>query len=178
MSSRKRERIALVGFMATGKTAFGRILAKKLGWSFIDCDAVIERRERMKIARIFARKGEPYFRRAESAVLAASLKKKRAVISTGGGAVISAKNRRLLKRSAFVVWMRSPLAYILKRAGKSPARPLLNAPDRASAARRLLKTRTPLYEDCADVAVWTRAKSDLAAKAGPFLTRNSLEKNS
>jgi len=53
MPSRKRERIALVGFMATGKTSFGRLLARRLKWKFVDCDAEIEKSERMRIPKIF-----------------------------------------------------------------------------------------------------------------------------
>lgn len=174
MSSRKRERIALVGFMATGKTTFAKILARRLGWACVDCDADIARRERRSIARIFAEDGEAYFRRLESRALARALKHRNAVVATGGGAVIAARNRRLLARASFVVWMRSPLADVLKRTAKKKDRPLLNAADRAGAARKLWKKRAPLYAACADARVTTISRADLEKKAGPLLKKHGF----
>lgn len=171
MSSRQRERIALVGFMATGKSTFAQILARRLGWAYVDCDALIARREKRTIVRIFAESGEPYFRRAETRVLRTALKRKRCVVATGGGAILAAANRRALARAAFVIWMRSPLAAVLKRTAAKTDRPLLNAPDRSRVARELLRKRTPLYRACADAQVTTVSKADLKKNAEIFLQK-------
>jgi shikimate kinase len=82
------ENIVLTGFMGTGKTEVGRMLAKKLGYSFIDSDAEIEKTAGMVISAIFRDLGEAAFRDIESAVILSLAGHERAVISTGGGAVL------------------------------------------------------------------------------------------
>jgi len=79
------QNIYLVGFMGTGKTAVGEILAKRLAREFIEMDAAIEEKEGSKIVDIFAKQGEAYFRSLEKALLGELSKREDLVISCGGG---------------------------------------------------------------------------------------------
>ena len=83
--------IALTGFMAVGKSAVGRTLARKLGRRFVDLDRMIEKSEGMRVQDIFSRKGESYYRQAERQALAEVLGQEEQVIATGGGVVIRQK---------------------------------------------------------------------------------------
>jgi shikimate kinase len=81
----KPARIFLVGFMCSGKSTVGKLLADKLGYTFWDIDQVIEEREGKSIEEIFRDEGEEYFRSLERSVLEEFLEKERVVVSTGGG---------------------------------------------------------------------------------------------
>lgn len=83
----------------------GRVLAARLGWSFVDGDERIEAEAGTTIAEIFATEGEAGFRDREAEVLAQLCQRQRYVIATGGGVVLRPANRELLKRSGFVVWL-------------------------------------------------------------------------
>ena len=99
--------IVLVGFMGSGKSTIGPLVARHLGVSFVDLDAEIVRKAGMPIAAIFKAGGEAGFRRLESAVLAAALRAKPGVVAAGGGVVKSVANRKRLKmgRGVLVVWL-------------------------------------------------------------------------
>src|SRR5512145_2584761 len=92
-----KQNIALIGFMAVGKSAVGRNLAKKLRRRFVDLDRSIEKTAGMKVKEIFAVKGEPYFRELEKQTLSDILKKDGQVIATGGGVVTDDDNLALLR---------------------------------------------------------------------------------
>jgi shikimate kinase len=154
MSGARGERIILVGFMGTGKTAVGARLARRLGFAHADSDRAVVRAEGRPIREIFARRGERYFRSVESRVLARLLRRRRIVVSAGGGAVLAPRNRRLFKRGT-VVWIRAGVGTIHRRVRGNGDRPLLlGAPGglRATLAR-LLKRREPLYRRAADITV-------------------------
>ena len=95
--------IFLTGFSGSGKTTVGRIAARLLGWAFVDLDEEIERAAGSTIEEIFARHGEPHFRRLESEALAAACERDRQVVSTGGGIVVDWRNRRAMERGGVVV---------------------------------------------------------------------------
>ena len=86
----------LVGFMAAGKTTVARALAKRLDWRAIDIDEMVEQRERMPVADIFAKQGEPYFRIAERDVLTDQLGVRHVVVATGGGTFVDPQNRNMI----------------------------------------------------------------------------------
>lgn len=92
-------RIFLVGYMASGKTTIGRLLAKKLSFEFIDLDHYIELKEDMSVSNIFQLKGEVYFRQKESKYLKEVITKNRAVITVGGGTPCYGQNLELLINS-------------------------------------------------------------------------------
>jgi shikimate kinase len=152
--------IALTGFMAVGKSAVGRTLARKLGRRFVDLDKIIEKREGMKVKDIFSRKGESYFRRAEKQALAEVLFQGEQVIATGGGVVIDEENIRLLREKSFLVCLTAASEVLLRRAEKSRQRPLLEGGDRSQRIGELLAQREKNYAQ-AHIAVDT---SDLTVE--------------
>jgi shikimate kinase len=142
-------RVVLVGFMGSGKTSVGRILARRLGYRFEDMDRRIEERTGRTIAEIFRDEGEEAFRemeREEARVLA-SLPGR--VVATGGGAFTRPLTRALLQEGALTVWLRCDLDRILARIPADGSRPLAGNRDIMPA---LLAEREPFYR-MADVAV-------------------------
>jgi shikimate kinase len=137
--------IALTGFMAVGKSAVGRNLARKLGRRFVDLDKIIEKSERMKIRDIFRRKGESYFRQAEKRALTKVLFQSEQVIATGGGAVMDEENLLLLREKSFLVCLTANPEMLLLRAGDNRQRPLLEDGDRLQRIRELLAARERNY---------------------------------
>ena len=152
--------IALTGFMAVGKSAVGRTLARKLGRRFVDLDKIIEKSEGMKVKDIFSRKGESYFRRAEKQALAEVLFQGEQVIATGGGVVIDEENIRLLREKSFLVCLTAAPEVLLRRAEKSRQRLLLEGGDRSQRIGELLAQREKNYAQ-AHIAVDT---SDLTVE--------------
>lgn len=146
--------------MAVGKSAVGRTLARKLGRRFVDLDKIIEKSEGMKVKDIFSRKGESYFRRAEKQALAEVLFQGEQVIATGGGVVTDEENIRLLREKSFLVCLTAAPEVLLRRAGKSRQRPLLEGGDRSQRIVELLAQREENYAQ-AHVAVDT---SDLTVE--------------
>lgn len=155
--------IVLIGFMGAGKSHEGRLLAEKMGWRHLDSDDIIERREKMKIARLFKEKGESYFRTVESRVIKDLLLKPQVVLSFGGGAVCRKVNRHFIRRKGFVVWLRISPEVALSRTQKSKNRPLLDVKDADKAVRDLMKEREPYYRQCADAIVNNNTGSALAS---------------
>ena len=150
--------IALTGFMGTGKTEVGRILAKRLGYIFIDVDSEIEKKKGMKITEIFSRDGEPAFREIEEETIGEISCGDRLVISTGGGAVMRQKNMDNLKRKGVIVCLSASAATIVHRTRGSKDRPLINVEDPLARIKELLAVRQPYYEQ-ADITVNTESKS-------------------
>ena len=116
--------IALVGFMASGKSTIGRGLAAKLGLSFTDVDVEVEQRFDLSIPEIFERYGEAEFRRAERGTILRLLSGAPQVISLGGGACQDDVTRNALANRATTVWLDPPFDVILARLSRSSRRPL------------------------------------------------------
>lgn len=146
--------ITLVGFMGTGKTTVGRILARRLGFTFVDCDDEIEREQGVSISHIFSELGEPHFRQLEHDMIIRLSRSDKLVISAGGGAVINPENVDNMKEGGPVVCLASSPEEILKRVGGSTHRPLLQVPDPKSKVKELLDARAPFYAR-ADVTIST-----------------------
>ena len=125
--------IALAGFMGTGKSTVGRLLAERLGWRFVDTDALIEARAGRTIAQVFATQGEAAFRRLEAEICRQVAEGTRQVIALGGGALLNAETRRAVEARALLVCLDAPLDEIVRRVGQDPTRPLFHA-DRARLA--------------------------------------------
>ncbi|MFN3966602.1 MAG: shikimate kinase [Endomicrobiia bacterium] len=141
--------IVLTGFMGTGKTVIGKLLAQKLSWEYIDTDELIEKRENMKISDIFATKGEPYFRKIETEVVKDVSKKDKCVISTGGGVVLKEENMIALEKNGIIINLSASPEIIFERTSKDKSRPLLNKENPKEEIMKLLNFRAPYYDRCA-----------------------------
>jgi shikimate kinase/3-dehydroquinate synthase len=138
-------RVALVGLSGTGKSAVGRALARRLGWSAVDTDTLVEAAAGSGVAEIFAAEGEAGFRARELAALEAALGGDGAmVIATGGGIVTQPRALELLLGSCCVVWLDGPDSLLAERVGAAADRPLL-ADDPRTALARLREQRAELY---------------------------------
>jgi shikimate kinase len=140
--------IYLVGFMGSGKSTAGRLLAAQLGWEFIDLDDEIERDGGAKIADIFAKSGEPAFRVIEHRVLLEQIVEVRRgnprVISLGGGAFVQAKNLQRIQDGGISIFLDCPAEELWKRVTEQgDDRPLARDHDEFVA---LYETRRPAYE--------------------------------
>ncbi len=153
------DNLFLTGFMGTGKTAVGRLLARRLQRPFVDLDHEIERSCGASVAEIFARFGEGEFRDRECRALEGAAALDRAVVATGGGVVMDARNRRTMRASGKIVCLSADPPSILSRLGDAADRPLLaGAAGRSERIHRLLGERAAAYAD-ADHAVDTSARS-------------------
>lgn len=141
------DKIYLVGFMAAGKTTVAAALAARLGWRVLDIDQLIEERERMSVAHIFAARGEPYFRQAEREVLFDQVPIRQAIVATGGGTFVDPANQAIIKQDGISVWLDVPFQQLVERIPTDGRRPL--AADRERLAQ-LFSARRIAYEQ-ADV---------------------------
>jgi len=153
--SSPRTNIVLIGFMGSGKTSIGRRVAERLGFQFLDTDAVIVEREGMQVAEIFKRQGEAWFREQETAALRSMSHLNRAVISTGGGIVGREENHALLRGLGFVVWLTASEEVIFERVSRNKKRPLLQTENPRATVHELLEQRRPLYQAVAQLTLET-----------------------
>jgi len=151
--------IFLVGLMGAGKTSVGKLLARRLGKTFYDCDQEIERATGVKVAVIFEIEGEAGFRAREEKTLAELVGHKEIVLATGGGAVLSAANRKLLADNGVVVYLRASAPDLWARTRHDKNRPLLNTADPLARLQQLYDQRDPLYREVADIVVDTGDQS-------------------
>lgn len=158
--------IVLVGFMATGKTTLGRLVARRAGFRFVDMDKMIEESAGMSIPKIFELEGEEGFRVRESATLRELVGHDRYVIATGGGVVTREKNHPLLRDLGFVVWLHTRKKIIFDRVMRNPHRPLLRTADPYATIKSMVEQRKPLYKAVADLKVKTCDLSQSEAVGG------------
>ena len=139
--------IFLTGFMGSGKTTVGRLLAERIGWQFFDLDHDIETAEQCSIADIFARHGELEFRRIETEALRWRVSRIRSgaasVVALGGGTYAQPENREALKQSGISIWLDCPLAVVERRVAKHGHRPLAHDVD---LLRCLYEERQVIYK--------------------------------
>lgn len=138
--------IYITGFMGSGKTTVGRMVAEQLGWDFVDLDSDIEEREHESVPSIFASRGEDEFRRIESDAIRRWLNKiergQPTVISLGGGAFVQPKNYEMLGNNGISVWLDCSLDVVEARIANTDERPLARDKD---AFRKLYAERKVLY---------------------------------
>jgi shikimate kinase len=139
----KADKVYLVGFMAAGKTTVAHALAKRLGWEAVDIDELIEQREHLTVAEIFAKRGEAFFRALERQTLVDQLPRRHLVVATGGGTFAEAHNRTAINQDGVSVWLDVPLDRLVDRVPAGGRRPL--AADRAG-FERLYYQRRAAYE--------------------------------
>ncbi|MGH7575278.1 MAG: shikimate kinase [Longimicrobiales bacterium] len=145
--------VVMIGFMGAGKTTVGQILARRLGWRFIDIDKEVERSAGMSIADFFHILGEDAFRTMERRVANQLCWETEAVVAPGGGWILRDGALESLPATARVVWLRVTPDEALRRVfGSATERPLLRGPKPLERARRIMAEREPLYA-AADYAV-------------------------
>lgn len=147
------ERLFLVGMMAVGKSTIGQSCAQRLGWAFIDSDALLLADTGRSAQEIFDEDGDVALREDESRVLAQSIDAPTpSVIAVAGGVVLAEANRALLVRSGVVVWLRASIETLSDRVARGGPRPRLgDDPERA--LRDLYRTRHPLYAAVASFVI-------------------------
>ena len=148
----------LVGMMGSGKTSTGRPLAERLGYGFVDADAVIEQVAGCTISEIFERDGEEEFRSLETQVMRSISERHSLVVATGGGVVTRIENWGMMHQG-IVIWLDVERRQLLQRLqSDSTQRPLLMTKDPAEALDAILKQRRPLYDE-ADLTVVIESES-------------------
>lgn len=153
------KRVVLVGPMGAGKSTIGRMLARELGYRFLDSDRIIEERCGANIPWIFDVEGEEGFRQRETAMLDELSAEPGTVLATGGGAVMRPENHPMLKKDSVVVYLRTSIEQQVERTSKDRNRPLLQSDDPEGVLRRLFARRDPLYTELADIIMHTDRKS-------------------
>ncbi len=162
----KRNLFYLTGFMASGKSTVGPILANTLGWRFFDLDIEIEKHAGMKITEIFKLKGESYFRKVETEILTKISRYEKSIISLGGGTITTERNREIIKATGMMIYLKSSPEIAYKRLKFKRNRPALlfeseELPPETEFINRisvLLEARKEYYEE-ADFVIETDSLS-------------------
>lgn len=157
--------VVLTGFMGTGKTTVGRLIAHDLGWTFVDTDDVIEERHG-PIPQIFIERSEVAFRALEHEVAAEFAKQRQHVIATGGRMLLDPNNARVLQTTGQVYCLVASAAEIVRRLRPDlqlRPRPLLAADDISEQVAQLLAERAAGYEQFEQVQTDGREPHDIAA---------------
>lgn len=153
------KRVVLVGLRCSGKTTVGKLLARRLGWDFIDADEELVRREGRSIAEIFKTDGERAFRAMEKRLLAELCQRERMVLASGGGAVLDPDNIRVMRDGAFVVHLDAPSEVLWERMNRDPVtgaqRPALTNLGGLEEMRAVAAARQHLYATARDMRVDT-----------------------
>ena len=140
--------------MGSGKTEVGKRLAKRLGYTFIDTDLLIEEKTGKSISEIFSRDGELFFRDIETLILKELTGINKHVISTGGGIVTREENILHLRKIGFIIWLKASPETIFKRVNTETHRPLLKVDNPLEKIKRLMSQREQSYSE-ADVTIDT-----------------------
>ena len=164
--------VFLVGFMGSGKSAAGRLLAERLSYDFQDTDARVEEACGRSIEQIFRESGEGRFRDLEWRVLQEVAGQRRLVVATGGGLFLGVVHRRFLKANGTTVWLDLPLEVIRERIGPGEGRPLWVSED-PEALRAFYEKRRAAYA-LADLRVRSRGESPQEVASRILLRLNAL----
>lgn len=157
-----KDNVILTGFMGTGKTSLGKLLATRLGRPFIDIDKKIEDETQLSIPKIFELYGEERFRELERSAVEELSKRRGLVIATGGGTIKNEENLRLLKSSGVLICLTTEPEEIFNRTARRGERPVLDGggEERLATIKKLLAERKKFY-DRADYQVDTTEWSPL-----------------
>ncbi len=146
--------LLLVGIMGAGKTRTGKLLARRLGLSFIDSDHEVARTANHSIPEIFEKYGEAEFRRLEREVMLRLLDGAPCVLAAGGGGFVSDEIRDAAKEKAISVWLKADIETLVKRLSRGKGRPMLKNTDIGKRIEELLEKRAPAYAE-ADITIVT-----------------------
>ena len=148
-------RVILIGMMGSGKSSVGRALSRRMGWPFVDNDALVERATGRTARDLLAIEGEPGLRRAEAAAMRMALgMASPAIVALAAGTILDPGHRRELAGAGLVVWLRAPAEVLGVRAAGASHRPWLDA-DPVGWFRSRNAERDPLYASVADLEVDT-----------------------
>ena len=141
--------ITLIGMMGTGKSKFGRLVAKNLNFNFCDTDIIIEKKFRSTIKELFQKNGELFFRKIEQETIKDLIsnqikRNEKIILSIGGGAFDNQETRKLLLKNTKVIWLNTPTDILVERLGDGSKRPMIKGNIKTSICK-LLKKRTKYY---------------------------------
>lgn len=153
--SKLRNNIILIGPMGSGKTSIGKKLSKMTKFDFIDTDFLIEEKTGVDIPTIFEHEGEKGFREREEKILEDISNIKSTVIGTGGGIIISEKNRKIIQKLGFVVYLTAEIKELVYRTEHDKNRPLINNVDAENKMISLINDRKKHYEKISNVTIST-----------------------
>ena len=157
-----KDNIALIGFMGSGKTTVGKLLAKTMDMKFVDIDKVIESQEKKSINDIFQKKGQIYFRDLEREVISQESLKNNCVIATGGGSILDNENIKRLKETSFIVFLNANIECLYRWLKDNTTRPILNdVEDKKKVIEELLEKRKFLYQISADYIIDINEKTNI-----------------
>lgn len=157
MKEKRGKHLILIGFMGTGKTTVGKVLAKKLFMPLVDTDIEVERKAGCTISQIFCEQGEAFFRQLERKILQKALSSAPSIITTGGGIVLRRDNVEDIRKGGWVVALTAERDELIQRLKNDSSRPLLKG-DMGKQIDRLLSKRRESY--CfADLTVDTTNRS-------------------
>ncbi len=171
---KKGKNIILTGFMGTGKTRAGRILAARLNYPFVDIDFLVEKTTGRKISKIFEEKGEEYFRRLETAAMREALQGGKKVVATGGGSLLLEENLLLLQESGVLICLSASPVEIFNRVSRGKNRPLLKSKDILVEIKKLLLAREQYYNvvPC-QISTTGKTPEEVVAEMEKFLKGNN-----
>lgn len=159
------ERIILVGFMGSGKTTIGKLVAEELGYKLVDTDQLIEEQEGMSVSQIFSFSGEEHFRDLESACIGQLSMESRLIICTGGGLPMYNNNMQALLRLGTVIFLKVGVETVLNRVGLAESRPLLSGKstsEKRKFIKQKLNERNPVYEKASMIIAAGRPAQSVA----------------
>lgn len=146
---KRHNNIFLTGFMGSGKSTVGPLLARGLRFGFTDTDRLIEKQEKMSVSAVFLEKGEIYYRKVESRMIKKVCQMKNQVVALGGGAILNSKNLNRIKKSGTLIYLKAPATSLARRV-RGRSRPLLHGChsqySKVLRIRSLLKIRRRHYE--------------------------------
>jgi shikimate kinase len=178
-SSSSGRGVALVGYRGTGKSTVGRLLADSLERRFVDADDEFERVAGQSIRDFFAQHGEASFRDLEEELLRSLTADGAIVLATGGGVILRATNRRRLREFGVVVWLAGDPAILadrlLRDEDQSRQRPALTPAGAVQEVEDVLRARTPLYQEVADVTIDTTVRTPRQAADEALAALRGLE---
>ena len=160
---KSKENISLIGFMGSGKTTIGELLAEKAGYLFIDLDKMIELSEGKTINEIFTCSGEEHFREIESKIIKKVYYNNRCVFACGGGVILRGENMKIIRKNSRVVYLEVSPQEALSRLEGTSDRPLLKAPDKLKKATELLVSRNSMYKKYSDIIIQNKECSPESA---------------
>lgn len=170
---RKKKNIVLIGFMATGKTSAGKMLAQRLGREFIDTDALVEKKMGMSVSDIFTQYGEETFRKREADAVAEVASEENLVIATGGGIVLNPENIRRLREKGLLVLLETSPIVIARRVSNKKDRPLLSdSPELIARIEELLAARESFYKGDLEIETSDLSCEEVVEKILAFLQKD------